>query len=126
MNMGTEHVGISEICKQVVENTIITEYLNDEDIRDNGFVKVDKPCVKIDGLNYTCVTRKIVPIMREVEFDKNLTKKGVIDMIKNRGYTHILSVNLHKFPYFFDNKLPTEKAVCVMFRGFTKSYETLS
>ena len=115
----TEHVDTSGIWKQVVENTIITEYLNDEDIRDNGFVKVDKPCVKIDGLNYTCVTQKIVPIMRETEFDENWTKEDVIKMIKDREYTHILSVNLHKFPYFFDNKLPTEKAVCVMFKGFS-------
>lgn len=96
----------------------VTEYLNDEDIQNGGFAKVDKPCVKVGGLSYTCVTRKLVPITRETEFDGNTTKKSVIDTIKQQGYTHILSVHLHRFPYFFDLELPAEKAVCVVLRGF--------
>lgn len=116
MNM----IDTKPIWDNVVENTKISSYLTKKDIKDAGFISVNNPVITIDDKSYTCCRRKIVPTTEKDEFDKTYNKERVIQLIKEKGFTHIKSVDMHSFPYFFNLEFPAKNAVCIMLEGFTK------
>lgn len=117
-------IDMTPLWNNLVENTEITSYLNEEEIVNAGFIPVKNPQTTIDGLNYLCCRRKIIPIMERNTFVKEYTKEKIIRLIKDRGFTHIRNVEMHSFPFFFDLGLPEKDAVCIMIEGFTKRNNT--
>lgn len=108
-----------KLYNTIADNTKIYAFLTKNELVASGFQCVDTHQVNIDGLNYLCCRRRIVPITKQSEFDYD--KNKIIQIIKEHGFTHIKKVELSEFTYYFDtNSLKAEPAITMMIESFTK------
>lgn len=112
---------VYEIYMKVLEKTKISIFFDKEDIIEHGFKYVTSNTEIIGDKSYLCQRIKLIPITKRVEFMRKYDDDKITDVIRKLGYTHIKSVELHSFPFYFDtSSSQPENAVTLILTGFTK------